>query len=164
MVHLCAVVTSLCGLYKHKYARFYSILLMLNGLFVPLTVGLLSSGKVLFRIFWSNFEISVAIAGVYQIVEWQMEPWMALLFGVGQVVLKNFKNFKKILDRRAVTIFNMPITLHFVNFAPKFYFKSMQYWPTFHYNKLQSFKFWNSRLFLQDKRHFVGFYVVLFEC
>ena len=32
--------------------------------------------------------ILVAIAGVYQIVEWQMEPWMALLFGVGQVISK----------------------------------------------------------------------------
>lgn len=43
MVHLCAVITSLCGLYKHKYARFYSILLVINGLLVPLTVGLLTS-------------------------------------------------------------------------------------------------------------------------
>ena len=43
MVHLCAVITSLCGLYKHKYARFYSILLVINGLLVPLTIGLLTS-------------------------------------------------------------------------------------------------------------------------
>ena len=84
MVHLCAVITSLCGLYKHKYARFYSILLVINGLLVPLTVGLLTSGMFLgvtqlLKIFL------VAIGGVYQIVHWQMEPWMALLWGVGQV-------------------------------------------------------------------------------
>jgi len=43
MVHLCAVATSICFLFKHKYARFYSILLALNGIFIPLTVGLITS-------------------------------------------------------------------------------------------------------------------------
>ena len=33
----------------------------------------------------SNDLISVAISGVYHIVNWEMDPWMALLWGVGQV-------------------------------------------------------------------------------
>ena len=34
----------------------------------------------------SNDEmILVAISGVYHIVNWEMDPWMALLWGVGQV-------------------------------------------------------------------------------
>merc|ERR1711953_867918 len=49
MVHVCAVATSVCFLYKHKYARFYFILLLLNCVLVPFTVGLISSGTIGFR-------------------------------------------------------------------------------------------------------------------
>jgi ABC-type sugar transport system permease subunit len=72
MVHVCAVATSVCFLYKHKYARFYFILLLLNCVLVPFTVGLISSG---------------AIAGVYHIVNWKMDTWMALLWGIGQTLM-----------------------------------------------------------------------------
>lgn len=91
MVHLCAVATSICFLFKHKYARFYSILLALNGIFIPLTVGLITSreyskNKCSSNLCSSNDElILVAISGVYHIVNWEMDPWMALLWGVGQV-------------------------------------------------------------------------------
>ena len=56
MVHLCAVATSICFLFKHKYARFYSILLALNGIFIPLTVGLITSREYSKNMFiqWQN--------------------------------------------------------------------------------------------------------------
>jgi len=31
--------------------------------------------------------ILVAISGVYHIVNWEMDPWMALLWGVGQTLM-----------------------------------------------------------------------------
>ena len=37
----------------------------------------------------SNDLISVAISGVYHIVNWEMDPWMALLWGVGQVSIRH---------------------------------------------------------------------------
>ena len=33
----------------------------------------------------TNDLVLVAISGVYHIVNWEMDPWMALLWGVGQV-------------------------------------------------------------------------------
>ena len=38
----------------------------------------------------------VAISGVYHIVNWEMDPWMALLWGVGQVSIDD-KFIKMIL-------------------------------------------------------------------
>ena len=35
--------------------------------------------------FTNNNLVLVAISGVYHIVNWEMDPWMALLWGVGQV-------------------------------------------------------------------------------
>lgn len=37
----------------------------------------------------SNDLILVAISGVYHIVNWEMDPWMALLWGVGQVSIRH---------------------------------------------------------------------------
>ena len=36
-----------------------------------------------------NDLILVAISGVYHIVNWEMDPWMALLWGVGQVSIRH---------------------------------------------------------------------------
>lgn len=50
MVHLFALVTSVIGLYKHSQARWYSLVLLVNGFLFPLTVGLLTSCKYLLTI------------------------------------------------------------------------------------------------------------------
>ena len=44
-VHFCALLASIIGLYKHSKARWYSLVLLINGFLFPLTVGLLTSCK-----------------------------------------------------------------------------------------------------------------------
>lgn len=61
------------------------------------------------------FNLLVAIGGVYSIVEWQMEPWMALLWGVGQVLSRHLLLiFHLFLDCMPVDCVNVPPTLHAV--------------------------------------------------
>merc|ERR1711973_364754 len=72
MLHLFAVVISIIGLYKHSQARWYSLVLLINGLIFPLTVGLLTSS---------------VISGVYHSVGWRMNPIIAFLWGVGQTLI-----------------------------------------------------------------------------
>ena len=55
------------------------------GFSFPLPLALLPHVSIQ-QISSSNDEmILVAISGVYHIVNWEMDPWMALLWGVGQV-------------------------------------------------------------------------------
>lgn len=55
------------------------------GFSFPLPLALLPHVSIQ-KICSSNDEmILVAISGVYHIVNWEMDPWMALLWGVGQV-------------------------------------------------------------------------------
>jgi len=71
-MHIFAVITCLFTLMKHSKGRWYSILLIINAVFFPLIVGLISSA---------------IIAGVYFVLDWSMESFVVIIWGMGQTIL-----------------------------------------------------------------------------
>lgn len=81
-VHTCAALIAFVTLRKHKFGRFFSILILVMGVVSPATSGVISSA---------------AIGFVHRASSLQMLPVYAMLWGVGQTVLSACIGFTRIL-------------------------------------------------------------------
>ncbi|XP_023218758.1 transmembrane protein 170A [Centruroides vittatus] len=81
-VHLIAAGIAFGTLRKHKLGRFMPLLIVIFGVVAPLTGGVVTSA---------------AIAGVYRASRFQMMPFYALVWGVGQTILAAVMSFTRIL-------------------------------------------------------------------
>ncbi|XP_032452035.1 transmembrane protein 170A isoform X2 [Nasonia vitripennis] len=81
-VHTIAAGICFATLRKHKYGKFFPLLILTMGVLMPLTSGVVSSA---------------AVAFVYGSAGYQMAPQYALLWGIGQTVLAACVGFTRIL-------------------------------------------------------------------
>lgn len=81
-MHTCAALIAFVTLRKHKFGRFFSILIVVMGVVSPATSGVVSSA---------------AIAFVHRASSLQMSPIYAMVWGVGQTVLSACIGFTRIL-------------------------------------------------------------------
>lgn len=81
-VHTCAAFIAFVTLRKHKFGRFFSILILVFGVVSPATSGIVSSA---------------AIAFVHSASSLQMTPVYALIWGIGQTVLSACIGYTRIL-------------------------------------------------------------------
>ncbi|XP_015521878.1 transmembrane protein 170A [Neodiprion pinetum] len=81
-VHTIAAAICFATLRKHKYGKFFPLLIIIMGVLLPLTSGILSSA---------------AVAFVYRASGYQMLPLYALLWGIGQTVMAACVGFTRIL-------------------------------------------------------------------
>ncbi|XP_012262308.1 transmembrane protein 170A [Athalia rosae] len=81
-VHTIAAAICFATLRKHKYGKFFPILIIIMGVLLPLTSGILSSA---------------AVAFVYRASSYQMLPLYAMLWGIGQTIMAACVGFTRIL-------------------------------------------------------------------
>lgn len=81
-VHTCAALIAFVTLRKHKFGRFFSILILVIGVVSPATSGIVSSA---------------AIAFVHRVSSLQMLPVYALVWGIGQTIVSAFVGYLRIL-------------------------------------------------------------------
>lgn len=81
-VHTCAALVAFVTLRKHKFGRFFSILILVIGVVSPATSGIVSSA---------------AIAFVHRVSSLQMLPVYALVWGIGQTIVAAFVGYLRIL-------------------------------------------------------------------
>lgn len=81
-VHTIAGAICFATLRQHKYGKFFPLLIIIMGVLLPLTSGVLSSA---------------AIAFVYRASSYQMPPLYALFWGIGQTVVAACVGFTRIL-------------------------------------------------------------------
>lgn len=81
-VHTCAALVAFVTLRKHKFGRFFSILILVIGVVSPVTSGIVSSA---------------AIALVHRVSSLQMLPVYALVWGIGQTIVSAFVGYLRIL-------------------------------------------------------------------
>jgi len=67
---------------KHKFGRFYSLMILLMGFFLPLTLGVVSSASIAF---------------VYKTSSFGMSPFHAMIWGVGQTVVHALFGYFRLL-------------------------------------------------------------------
>ncbi|ELU14341.1 hypothetical protein CAPTEDRAFT_106761 [Capitella teleta] len=82
LVHFVAAAIAFGRLRKHKLGRFIPAIVLVMGLFSPLTGGVVTSA---------------AIAAVYRASGFEMAPLYALVWGVGQTIVVIFISFTRIL-------------------------------------------------------------------
>ncbi|XP_043479243.1 transmembrane protein 170A [Leptopilina heterotoma] len=81
-VHTIAGAICFATLRKHKYGKFFPLLIIIMGFVLPLTSGVLSSA---------------AVAFVYQASSYQMPSLYALFWGIGQTFVAACVGFTRIL-------------------------------------------------------------------
>lgn len=81
-VHTCAALVAFVTLRRHKFGRFFSILILVMGVVSPATSGIVSSA---------------AIAFVHRASSLQMSPISALVWGVGQTFVSACIGLTRIL-------------------------------------------------------------------
>ena len=72
VIYMIAGLIAFTTLRRHKLGRFYSVMILIMGIMVPLSLGLITSA---------------AIAFVYQNSNFFMAPIHAAMWGVGQTVI-----------------------------------------------------------------------------
>lgn len=82
VVHTLAAFVAFVTLRKHKFGRFFSILILIMGFVSPITSGVLSSA---------------AIAFVHRASSLQMSTIYAMIWGLGQTFLSACLGFTRIL-------------------------------------------------------------------
>jgi len=82
IIYSTAAIIAFTTLRRHKLGRFYSVMILLMGLAVPLSLGLITSA---------------AIAFVYKHSNFSMAPIHAAMWGVGQTVIHAAVGFTRIL-------------------------------------------------------------------
>ena len=82
VIYSTAGIIAFTTLRRHKLGRFYSVMILLMGLAVPLSLGLITSA---------------AIAFVYKHSNLHMDPIYAAMWGVGQTVIHAAVGFTRIL-------------------------------------------------------------------
>ncbi|EFN65759.1 Transmembrane protein 170A [Camponotus floridanus] len=81
-VHTIAGAICFATLRQHKYGKFFPLLIIIMGVLLPLTSGVISSA---------------AVAFVYRASGYQMPPLYALFWGIGQTVVPVCVGFTRIL-------------------------------------------------------------------
>ncbi|CAL7940708.1 unnamed protein product [Xylocopa violacea] len=81
-VHTIAAAMCFATLRQHKYGKFFPLLIIIMGLLLPLTSGVLSSA---------------AVAFVYRASRYPLPPLYALLWGIGQTLVAGCVGFTRIL-------------------------------------------------------------------
>lgn len=81
-VHTCAALVAFVTLRKHKFGRFFSILILVMGFASPATSGLISSAVIAF---------------VHQASCLPMSPIYSMIWGVGQTIVSACLGFTRIL-------------------------------------------------------------------
>ncbi|KAB0797027.1 hypothetical protein PPYR_11088 [Photinus pyralis] len=81
-VRFIAALIAFLTLRKHKFGKFFPILILLMGVLPPITSGIVSSAVIAF---------------VYKSATYPMEPLYALFWGVGQTVVSACIGFTRIL-------------------------------------------------------------------
>lgn len=81
-VHTCAALIAFVTLRKHKFGRFFSILILVMGVVAPATSGVVSSGTIAF---------------VHRVSSLQMLPVYALVWGIGLTIVSAFVGYLRIL-------------------------------------------------------------------
>lgn len=81
-VHTCAALIAFATLRKHKFGRFFSLLILFMGFISPATGGVISSA---------------VIAIVHRVSGYSMSTTYAMIWGVGQTVLSACIGFTRIL-------------------------------------------------------------------
>lgn len=81
-VHTCAALIAFVTLRKHKFGRFFSILILIVGVVSPVTSGFVSSA---------------AIALVHRVSSLQMSTVYAIIWGIGLTVVSAFVGYLRIL-------------------------------------------------------------------
>uniref|UniRef100_T1GX72 Transmembrane protein 170A n=1 Tax=Megaselia scalaris TaxID=36166 RepID=T1GX72_MEGSC len=81
-IHTCAAVFAFVTLRKHKFGRFFSILILVMGVVFPVTSGAVSSA---------------CIAFVHRASSIQINAIYAMIWGVGQTILSACLGFTRIL-------------------------------------------------------------------
>jgi len=82
IIYSIAAIIAFTTLRRHYLGRFYSVIILVMGLIIPLSLGLLSSG---------------AIAFVYKHSNFSMVPIHAMMWGVGQTAIHAAVGFTRIL-------------------------------------------------------------------
>lgn len=82
VVHTIAALIAFVTLRKHKFGRYFSILILVTGVVSPATSGIVSSA---------------AIAFVHRVSSLQMSFLTAIMWGVGQTVLSACIGLTRIL-------------------------------------------------------------------
>lgn len=77
-----AAVIAFIILRKHKFGRFYGLMIIIMGTIIPCSLGVLSSA---------------AVAFVYKHSSFSMVPTHAMMWGVGQTVIHAAVGFTRIL-------------------------------------------------------------------
>ncbi|TRY62041.1 hypothetical protein TCAL_11150 [Tigriopus californicus] len=77
-----ASLTSFLILRKHKFGRFYSIMILFMGFVIPLTLGIISSTSIAFVYHTSNIPLL---------------PQPAFLWGVGQTIVHALFGLSRVL-------------------------------------------------------------------
>lgn len=81
-VHTCAALVAFVTLRKHKFGRYFPLLLLLMGVVPPAICGIASSA---------------VIASVHRVSSLQMLPIWALFWGIGQTLVSAFVGYTRIL-------------------------------------------------------------------
>ncbi|XP_076290875.1 transmembrane protein 170A [Lasioglossum baleicum] len=81
-VHTIAGAICFATLRQHKYGKFFPLLIIIMGVLLPLTSGVLSSA---------------AVAFVYTASHYPLPPLYALFWGIGQTVVAGCVGFTRIL-------------------------------------------------------------------
>lgn len=81
-VHTCAALIAFVTLRKHKFGRFFSILILVMGVVAPATSGAVSSGTIAF---------------VHRMTSLQMLRVYALVWGIGLTIVSAFVGYLRIL-------------------------------------------------------------------
>lgn len=81
-VHTVAALIAFVTLRRHKFGRFFSILILVMGVVSPATSGVVSSATIAF---------------VHRTASLQMSPVFAMVWGVGQTVISACIGFTRIL-------------------------------------------------------------------
>lgn len=81
-VHITAAGIAFITLRKHKIGRFVPVAILVMGILSPLTMGITTSATIAF---------------VYRAASFQMAPFYALVWGIGQTVVCVSVSFTRIL-------------------------------------------------------------------
>lgn len=81
-VHTCAALVAFVTLRKHKFGRFFSILILLMGFMSPAVDGIISCAVIAF---------------VHRASSLPMSPIYAMVWGVGQTIVAGCLGFTRIL-------------------------------------------------------------------
>ncbi|EDV38082.1 uncharacterized protein Dana_GF11085, isoform B [Drosophila ananassae] len=81
-IHTCAAVVAFFTLRKHKFGRFFSILILVMGFLSPASSGIISSAVISF---------------VHRASSLPMSPIYAMVWGLGQTIVSACLGFTRIL-------------------------------------------------------------------